>query len=145
MEQYSLEMQQKKIRFNCKLVSELTWRSAITIDIHRMDRVFANLLYNAIRYTPKGGSITVTMKVLEGCDEVEVIVADSGAGIQPDDLPHIFDRFYKKDKSRHSSSGGSGLGLSIAKEIVELHRGIIQAYNPPEGGSVFEIRLPMAK
>lgn len=143
MEQFGMEMRQKNIEFDCKLINDRTSHAAIKIDIHRMDRVFANLLYNAIRYTPAGGIITVSMKALDDCKEIEVVVADTGAGIQADDLPHIFDRFYKKDKSRHSSSGGSGLGLSIAKEIVELHGGTIQAYNPPEGGSVFEMRLPM--
>lgn len=145
MEQYSLELQQKGIKFGCNLDNEITVCSDIRIDIHRMDRVFANLIYNAVRYTPESGSITVSMTALEESRELEVVVADSGSGIDPDDLPHIFDRFYKKGKSRHSSSGGSGLGLSITKEIVELHGGIIRAYNPPGGGSVFEMRLPMTK
>jgi signal transduction histidine kinase len=145
MVQYNLEMQAKEIKFNCVFANELTHVAKVAIDIHRMDRVFANLLYNALRYTPEGGSITITMKALQDIQAVEVIIADSGAGIQSEDLPYIFERFYKKDKSRHSSSGGSGLGLSIAKEIVELHGGKIRAYNPPEGGSVFEMMLPMAK
>jgi signal transduction histidine kinase len=144
MEQYSLEMKEIDIRFACEVIDDSVPSSTVAIDIHRMDRVFANLLYNAIRYTPIGGSITITMKVLQETHSVKVIVADSGVGIEPDDLPHIFDRFYKKDKSRHSSSGGSGLGLSIAKEIVGLHGGEISAYNPPEGGSVFEMLFPLS-
>jgi signal transduction histidine kinase len=144
VEQYDSEMKGIDIRFTCEVIEDSVFGSAVAIDIRRMDRVFANLLYNAIRYTPKGGSITITMKVLQETNNVEVIVADSGAGIEPGDLPYIFDRFYKKDKTRHSSSGGSGLGLSIAKEIVELHGGIINAYNPPEGGSVFEMRFPLS-
>jgi signal transduction histidine kinase len=144
MEQYSLEMKEIDIRFACEVIDDSVPSSTVAIDIHRMDRVFANLLYNAIRYTPKGGSITITMKVLQETHSVKVIVADSGVGIEPDDLPHIFDRFYKKDKSRHSSSGGSGLGLSIAKEIIGLHGGEISAYNPPEGGSVFEMLFPLS-
>lgn len=143
MEQYSLEMHQKSIRFDCMVMDQRPSHTIIRIDIHRMDRVFANVLYNAIRYTPEGGSITVSMKALDNSRAVEVIVADSGQGIDPEDLPHIFDRFYKKDKSRNYSSGGSGLGLSITKEIVELHGGYIEAYNPPQGGSVFVMRLPM--
>jgi signal transduction histidine kinase len=118
--------------------------ATVAIDIRRMDRVFANLIYNAIRYTPEGGSIMITIKTQPKDRTVEVLVADSGAGIEPDDLPFLFDRFYKKDKSRHSSSGGSGLGLSIAKEIVELHNGHIGVYNAPEGGSVFRIILPVS-
>jgi signal transduction histidine kinase len=145
MNQYSLEMQAKEILFNCMFANEMTPAAKVAIDIHRMDRVFANLLYNALRYTPEGGSITITMKALQDTHAVEVIVADSGAGIQSEDLPFIFERFYKKDKSRHSSSGGNGLGLSITKEIVELHGGKIRAFNLPEGGSVFEMILPMVK
>lgn len=143
MEQYRLEMQAKQISFDCRVAGESAEENKVTIDIRRMDRVFANLLYNAVRFTPQGGSITVTMTPLPGRHAVKVVVADNGEGIEPDDLPYLFDRFYKKDKSRHSSSGGSGLGLSIAKEIVELHGGEIRAYNPPEGGSVFEMNIPM--
>jgi signal transduction histidine kinase len=145
IELYTLEMQQKDIRFECKLVNEVKGNAVITIDIHRMDRVFANLLNNAIRYTPEGGSISVTIYVREEIHELSVVVTDSGAGIHPGDLPYIFDRYYQKDKARHSLSGGNGLGLSITKEIVELHGGRIQANNSPEGGSVFVITLPMRR
>lgn len=144
VEQYSLEMKEIDIQFACEVKDDPLSISTVAIDIHRMDRVFANLLYNAIRYTPKGGSITITMTVLQRTRSVKVMVVDSGVGIEPDDLPHIFDRFYKKDKSRHSSSGGSGLGLAIAKEIVGLHGGEIRAYNPPDGGSVFELLFPLS-
>ncbi|QJD82499.1 sensor histidine kinase [Cohnella herbarum] len=142
-EQYEMEMQSKGIDFSCALAPEETLSESVTIDVLRMDRVFANLLYNAVRYTPNGGTIRITMSTDSVHSQVEVLVEDSGAGIEPGDLPHIFDRFYKKDKSRHSSSGGSGLGLSIAKEIVELHGGTISAFNPQEGGSAFRILLPM--
>jgi signal transduction histidine kinase len=142
LEQYSMETREKGIRFDCLLEGADSFAVTVSIDVRRMDRVFANLLYNAFRYTPMDGSITITLTALQEQHAVEISVADSGTGIHPDDLPHIFDRFYKKDKSRHSSSGGSGLGLPISKEIVELHGGTLRAYNPPEGGSVFVIRLP---
>jgi signal transduction histidine kinase len=143
-EQYGMEMESKGIVFSCAVAAEEeSLGASVTIDVRRMDRVFANLLYNALRYTPNGGTIRITLSADSEHSYVEVLVEDSGAGIEPGDLPHIFDRFYKKDKSRHSSSGGSGLGLSIAKEIVELHGGLISAYNPPEGGSAFRILLPM--
>nr|WP_306220239.1 sensor histidine kinase [Cohnella sp. WQ 127256] len=141
--QYSLEMQTKGISFVCKLEDESAIQAMVNIDIRRMDRVFANLLYNALRYTPEGGAITITMRTQINNPIAEVLVADNGIGIEPDDLPFIFDRFYKKEKSRNSSTGGSGLGLSIAKEVVELHGGQINVYNSTEGGSVFRIQLPV--
>ncbi|MCD9021078.1 sensor histidine kinase [Cohnella silvisoli] len=144
MEQYELEMQAKQISFHCELAGDYSQGTTVSIDIRRMDRVFANLLYNAVRFTPQGGSIAITMTTLPDQRAVEIVVEDSGAGLDPEDLPYLFDRFYKKDKSRHSSTGGSGLGLSIAKEIVELHGGEIRAYNAQEGGSVFEMILPMS-
>ncbi|RKP56982.1 hypothetical protein D7Z26_03060 [Cohnella endophytica] len=143
-EQYGLEMETKGISFVCTLSDDCPEDLKVVIDIRRMDRVFANLLYNALRYTPDGGAIRISMKASADTREVEVTVTDSGAGIASEDLPYIFDRFYKKDKSRHSSSGGSGLGLSIAKEIVELHGGRITAHNPPDGGCEFRIVLPTA-
>ncbi|MBW5446553.1 hypothetical protein GE107_10830 [Cohnella sp. CFH 77786] len=143
LEQYGMDMKEKGIFFVCKLGSEEDAPVEVQIDARRMDRVFANLLYNAVRYTPRGGMIGITLKSSPEAGMAEITVEDSGTGIHPDDLPHIFDRFYKKDKSRHSSSGGSGLGLAISREIVELHGGSIGAYNRPEGGGAFRIMLPL--
>ncbi|XID94389.1 sensor histidine kinase [Paenibacillaceae bacterium WGS1546] len=144
VEQYELEMQSKGIFFRCQLAEASDRDSAVAIDIRRMDRVFANLLYNAIRHTPEGGEIRIEMGTDEEEGTVDIRITDSGSGIEPSDLPYLFDRFFKKDSSRSSESGGSGLGLSIAKEIVELHGGGISAYNSEAGGSVFRIRLPVA-
>ncbi|MFC5403733.1 sensor histidine kinase [Cohnella soli] len=143
-EQYSLEMQEKGIGFASVIDVQGCPGAKVLVDIRRMDRVFANIVYNAIRHTPQGGLIRVAMQTFADRSEMEVSVSDSGGGIDPDDLPFIFDRFYKKDKSRHSSSGGSGLGLSIAKEIVELHGGSISACNLPGGGSEFRIVMPLS-
>jgi len=143
IDQYSLDMQAKGIQFACELQSDGVDGARVMIDIHRMDRVFANLLYNAVRFTNEGGAIKISMKVQADQSTVEVLVADSGTGIEPSDLPYIFDRFYKKDKSHRSSSDGSGLGLAITKEIVELHGGQISVYHSSEGGSIFRILLPM--
>jgi signal transduction histidine kinase len=143
MEQYGLEMESRGIAFDCSLATESTFAAAVTVDIRRMDRVIANLLYNAIKYTPSGGSIRITMS--GNASTIEVLVADSGSGIEPDDLPYLFDRYFKNEKSRSSASSGSGLGLAISKEIVEMHGGQISALNPPEGGGVFRIVLPLAK
>ncbi|MBB6669073.1 sensor histidine kinase [Cohnella nanjingensis] len=140
--EYEMESREKGIVFRCEAEGEGVAQAEVRIDEHRMDRVFANLIYNAMRHTPKGGEIRLAFGVRAEKDEVYVHVSDTGSGIHPDDLPHIFERFYKNDKSRHSSSGGSGLGLSIAREIVETHGGRISAENREEGGSRFRIALP---
>ncbi|TVY02335.1 sensor histidine kinase [Cohnella terricola] len=143
MEQYGLEMQSKGINFFCRIEDDADEETTVAIDMRRMDRVFANLLYNAIRHTPEGGTIGITMASLRDMPFVEIKVVDSGLGIDQADLPHIFDRFYRKSDSRNSASGGSGLGLSIVKEIVELHGGLISAHNSEEGGGVFRILVPV--
>ncbi|WP_169306556.1 ATP-binding protein [Cohnella pontilimi] len=144
-EQFAMDMRDKGMDYSCVLPSAMDGKTQVFVDLRRMDRVFENLLFNAVRYTPKGGEIRVALRKREDSREVEITVEDSGTGLHPDDLPHIFERFYKTDKSRHSSSGGSGLGLAISKEIVELHRGAIGAYNRQEGGGGFRITLPISK
>lgn len=106
----------------------------------RLEQVLINLLSNALRYTPAGG--TVLVGVSPGQDEVEISVRDTGPGIPEQEIPLIWERFYKGDKSRTRTDAGSGLGLAIAKKIVELHHGVIDMSNHPEGGSVFTVRLP---
>jgi len=142
-EQYGMELEQRGIRFVCSLEDPAIASIKVSIDVHRMNRVFENLVYNATRYTSKGGSIEILFAADVENNGVKLSVSDSGEGINPEDLPYIFDRFYKKDKSRHSQSGGSGLGLAIVKEIVELHRGTIRVYNRSPRGSTFEITLPL--
>jgi len=112
----------------------------INIDRDRMAQVLDNLLSNAFRYTPKGGRIALCAERVS--DGVEIRVQDTGQGIDPEELPHVFDRFYRTDKSRHRVSGGSGLGLSIAKSIVEMHDGQIWVESKLGEGSTFVIRLP---
>ncbi|WP_027084859.1 sensor histidine kinase [Cohnella panacarvi] len=142
-EQYGMELEQRGIRFDCSLNDPAIAFMQVSIDVQRMNRVFENLVYNATRYTPRGGSIEIAFaaSVESGC--VKLSVSDNGEGINPEDLPYIFDRFYKKDKYRHSRSGGSGLGLAIVKEIVELHGGTIRVFNRTPTGSTFEITLPL--
>src|SRR5205085_9587911 len=108
-----------------------------------------NLAANALRHTDDGGRITLdaALVVVESASSetpgIRLRVHDTGAGIAPEHLPLIFDRFYKVDAAR-KASGGSGLGLSIVKAIVERHGGTIAASNHPAGGALFEITLPMA-
>ena len=109
----------------------------VTGDRDRLEQALQNLAANALRHTPDGGEITVSSAAT--ADGILLTVRDTGPGIPPDHLPLIFDRFYKVDASR-KAAGGSGLGLSIVKTIVERHGGTIAARN--DGGAVFEIRLP---
>jgi len=104
--------------------------------------VLGNLLSNALRYTLKGGSVTLAASLLE--NEVEIRIQDTGPGIGAEDIQHVFDRFYRADKSRQRDSGGLGLGLAIAKSIVENHGGRIWAESPDDSGTTFVIRLPIA-
>lgn len=110
-------------------------------DIGLLERAFTNVISNAIEYTPEAGSVMISMK-REGNSGL-LTVSDTGPGIPPVDLPHIFERFYRADKSRTRKAHGTGLGLSIVKEVVELHGGTIGATNGPEGGAVFTISLPL--
>lgn len=112
----------------------------VNVDPDRMVQVLGNLLSNALRYTAKGGSITLAASLLE--HEVEIRIQDTGPGIGTEDIQHIFDRFYRADKSRQRDSGGSGLGLAIAKSIVENHSGRIWAESNDDSGTTFFITLP---
>ncbi|MFH1775510.1 MAG: ATP-binding protein [Chloroflexota bacterium] len=115
----------------------------VNIDSQRISQVLLNLIENALAHTAKGGTITVTAKG-EGAS-VEVAVSDTGEGIPAADLPHIFERFYRVDKSRARATGGSGLGLTIAKRLVEAHGGRIEARSEPGKGSRFSFNLPVAR
>lgn len=97
-------------------------------DADRLAQVLRNLLGNALRHTPAGGRVTVRVETSAGQTRIEV--ADTGAGISPEDLPHVFDRFYRGDKSRARASGGSGLGLAIVKQLVEAQHGQVWAESP---------------
>jgi heavy metal sensor kinase len=100
-----------------------------------------NLLDNAVKYTASGGRVTVGWRV--NGREIELRVRDTGVGIGPEHLPHIFDRFYRADKARSRAEGGAGLGLSISRWIVEAHRGSISVESSPEEGSTFTVKLPV--
>ena len=111
----------------------------LVLDGPRMQRVFVNLIQNAIRHTPTGGQVHVELGRENG--QVAVAVTDTGEGIAPEDQPHVFERFYRGEKSRSRESGGAGLGLAIARGIVEAHHGTIQLESGAERGSRFVIRL----
>jgi two-component system, OmpR family, sensor kinase len=110
-------------------------------DADRLKQLLLNLLSNAIAYTPADGTITLSLRCRPD-GWVRVTVTDTGIGIAPEDQPHIFDRFWRVDRARTRSAGGSGLGLSIAKSIAEAHGGTIAVESEPGKGSTFEVLLP---
>ncbi len=116
--------------------------ATVTGDAHQLSQAIFNLLDNAIKYTPEKGS--VALSVQKNGKWVQVDVADTGIGIPPDELPRIFDRFYRVDKARSRARGGTGLGLAIVKAIAETHGGRVTVESTPGKGSVFSLRLPVS-
>ncbi|WP_051556372.1 HAMP domain-containing sensor histidine kinase [Alkalihalobacterium bogoriense] len=115
----------------------------VQLDQHRMGQAMINLLENSIRYTDPGGKIEID--VTENENHVMISVQDTGQGIPEQDLPFIWDRFYRVDKSRSSKSGGSGLGLAIVKQVVELHKGNIDVTSKEGVGTTFTLSLPKSE
>ena len=110
-------------------------------DPDRLHQAFSNLLDNAIKFTPQGGSILLECRSAN--DEIEVIIKDEGKGIPEKELPHIFERFYQGDPSRKGGEEhGTGLGLAITSEIIQAHNGKIDVSSIPGEGSTFTVRLP---
>lgn len=114
----------------------------VTADRERVAQVLHNLLANALRYTERGGAIRVT--VARAGPEARVEIADTGAGIPADELPQVFERFYRVDRSRTRSTGGAGLGLAVVKHLVEAHGGRVWVRSQPGAGSTFGFALPAA-
>jgi len=117
----------------------------IEADPDRLNQVVSNLLSNALRHTPEGGKITVCATTVKEMNQnmIEVSVADTGEGITTEDLPHIFDRFWRTDRARSREKGGTGLGLSIARSLVEAHGGRIWAKSEPGQGATFTFSVPV--
>jgi signal transduction histidine kinase len=112
----------------------------VTGDPMRLEQALQNLAANALRHTPREGSVAFDAAIEDGA--VVITVRDTGSGIAPEHLPHVFDRFYKVDPSRAGQAGGSGLGLSIVKAIVERHGGSVTADSRPGGGTTFRLKFP---
>lgn len=117
--------------------------TTVLADPNRLSRVIYNLLQNAIRHTPNDG--TIILQTTRVADRIEIEVQDTGEGIEPEDLPHVFDRFYRGEKSRSREHGGSGLGLAIARAIVEAHGGNIRVQSQRGEGTTFTFALPVAQ
>jgi CheY-like chemotaxis protein/two-component sensor histidine kinase len=112
-------------------------------DPARLQQVIWNLLSNAVKFTPKGGRVQVLLERVNS--HIEISVSDTGQGIRPEFLPHVFDRFRQADGSTTRRHGGLGLGLSIVRQLVELHGGTVRAKSPGEGqGATFIVALPLA-
>ena len=127
---------------------------AVSANPDQIRQVFINLLGNAIKFTPRGGSVSVQVQPvrqsqssarLESGSWLVTRVSDTGVGIPAEDLPHIFDRFYRSDKARTRDTGGAGLGLAIVKSVVDQHGGRIWAESEPNRGTVISFALPMPK
>jgi two-component system sensor histidine kinase BaeS len=114
------------------------------VDPVRFRQIVGNLVTNAVRHTPAAGRVDVRAFIGGGGDLI-VEVEDTGEGIAPADLPHVFDRFWRADRARARTTGGSGLGLSIARKLVEAHGGDITVASTPGVGSTFTVRLPRAE
>ncbi len=135
--------EEKRITLDMDLPAELPQVSA---DQDRLHQVLYNLLTNSLRYTPEGGKVRLTVRVLgegSGKESILVQVADTGVGIPPTDLPHIFNHFYRADESRARASGGTGIGLAIVKQLVEAHGGRVWAESEPGKGSTFSFTVPV--
>src|SRR5688572_2453413 len=116
---------------------------AVSGDTNRLQQVFWNLLSNAVKFTPSGGTVSVTLHRMDS--QAEIIVTDTGPGISPEFLPYVFDRFRQADSTSTRHHGGLGLGLAIARHLIEIHGGMIEATSGGVGkGATFTVRLPVA-
>ena len=136
IDMFSAEAQEKSIALS---FDEQRGNLTAYIDPQRFEQVVSNLVGNAIRYVPEGSRVWVTAQDVD--DRVQITVNDNGKGLPEEDLPYVFDRFWRKDKSRSRATGGTGLGLAIAKQLIEAQDGSIQAHNLPEGGLRMVIEL----
>lgn len=137
-QKFALAAQKKKIQIITNIGKELPFVSA---DIGLVERVLENLIENALRHTPDGG--TISLVLTPDKRNVTVQISDTGSGIPPEELSNIFNRFYQVDKSRKDRHGGAGLGLAIAKRILTLHGGTIEVESVMNSGSTFSFQLPI--
>jgi signal transduction histidine kinase len=137
LESFSQLAKQQAITLEGEVDSDV---DPVLMDTQAIGRVFNNLISNALRHTPANGQVSV--RVRRGVSGVDVTVSDTGEGIRVQDIPHIFERFYRGDASRSRGTGGAGLGLAIARGIVQAHGGDIQVQSEPGKGTQFTFHLP---
>jgi signal transduction histidine kinase len=127
---FEAEAAERQIELATDLAPDLP---GVQADAQRVGQVIGNLVSNAVRYVPSGGHVTLSTRRAEG-GGAELAVSDDGPGVADEDLPHLFDRFWRGEKSRNRAAGGAGLGLAIARQLVEAQGGTICAENRPGGG-----------
>lgn len=131
---------QKARQAGGKVILEESSATTVRGDVDDLVRLFSNILDNAVRYGPAGGTVRVALR--GGPDGYATVsIHDEGGNIPPEAMPRLFDRFYRADRSRSSSTGGAGLGLAIAREIVRRHNGGISITSSPDSGTLVSIRL----
>ncbi len=134
-----LSAEEKNITLETDIASDLP---QVQADPERLMQVMTNLVDNAIRYNTKGSRVIVAARPAKEC--IELSVSDNGPGIPTEDIPHLFERFWRAEKSRNRATGGSGLGLAIVKQLVEAHHGQVQVESQPGSGTRFTVHLPVA-
>lgn len=137
IDQFKPKMQQKGISIHV-IVPDIP--PQIYVDPQRIEQIITNLLSNALHHAPQGSQIDVELSVSKA--QVAIMIRDRGEGIPEKDLPYLFQRFYKSDKTRQEGEGGTGLGLSISQKLAQAHGGRVTAENHPEGGAIFTLHLP---
>ncbi|NPV87678.1 MAG: HAMP domain-containing protein [Anaerolineae bacterium] len=138
VEQFKSQAVRRDIHLHCDLSSACP---LVNVDPERIQQILNNLLQNALRHTPQSGEVSISLRCEAGAAVLSV--RDSGAGIPPEAMERIFERFYRVDSARSREDGGSGLGLAIARRLAELHGGTLQARNHPLGGAEFILSLPV--
>jgi signal transduction histidine kinase len=135
--------QNKLTDHNISIVSNANTPININGDTKRLRQIIDNLLENCYRYSTPGGKVTVTLEKKNSW--AKLTIADTGPGVSKEVLPMLFDRFYRVDRSRSRKEGGTGLGLSLVKALVEVHDGVVKAYHSPEGGLGISVEIPLIK
>jgi len=135
----SAELKQIRVTRPSDMPSILVWGNATALE-----EIIANLLKNALQYTPAGGEVRLNIQARAKDKKAEVVVRDTGIGIAPKDLPYVFEPFYRSDKSLHMHQQGNGLGLPLVREIVKRHKGSIHIQSAPDKGTMVSILIPLA-
>lgn len=146
LNKHMLDIRTAELKLDYKIPYRALSGVYLVVDPERIGQVFANIVNNAIRFTAPGGRLSIKFGLDPSKNSYTVSVADSGSGIRPEDLPHIFDRFYRAGSGTAVRAGAStGLGLTISKEIISAHQGTLTAKSPPGKGSVFTFTIPVYK
>jgi signal transduction histidine kinase len=140
-----IESHELKLVMNVPVTAETADESLVQGDANRLEQIINNLLNNAVTHTPPGGEIKIDL--WHDSEKVYFSIADTGNGIPANHLPHIFDRFYRADRSRSRATGGAGLGLAIVRAMVEMHSGSVRVMSEgiPGRGAVFTVEFPLAR